>query len=78
MDGVEKDKLLTDAVWSYPCVYDVRDGEFKVMLVNTSVWKVIVGTAKNRHCTPLFAFVVDTTEAIEITSFRLIHSQFKY
>ena len=42
MAGVEQDELLIDAVRSYPCIYDVRTGEFKVVLVKENAWKAIV------------------------------------
>ena len=44
MAGVEQDKLLIDAVRSYPCIYAVRNGEFKIALVKENAWKAIADT----------------------------------
>ena len=45
------------------CIYDVRNGEFKVGLVKENVLKVIADTAKSRHYTS-FTSVVNTIEAV--------------
>ena len=47
MAGVEQDELLIYAVRSYPCTYDVRNGEFKVTLMKENAWKAIADTAEN-------------------------------
>ena len=41
---MEHNELLMNAVWSFPCIYDIRNGEFKVVLVKENAWKAIVDT----------------------------------
>ena len=54
MANVEQDELLIDAVRRYPCIYDVRNGEFKVALVKENTWKSIADTLQRTmytwHC----------------------------
>ena len=67
MAGVEQDELLIDAVRSYPCIYDVRNGEFKVALVKENARKAIADTLRTMyawHCASCFASVVGTAEAV--------------
>ena len=68
MADVEQDKLLIDAVWSYPCIFDVRNGELKVALVKENAWKAIADTLQRTmytwHCASFFASVVGTAEAV--------------
>ena len=47
MAGVEQDELLIYAVRSYPCIFDVRNGDFKVALEKENAWKAIADTAEN-------------------------------
>ena len=49
MAGVEHDELLIYAVRSYPCIYDVRNGEFKVALVKDNAWKAYCGHFAENH-----------------------------
>ena len=67
MAGVEQDKLLIDAVRSYPRIYDVRNGEFKVALVKENAWKAIADTLQRTmyawHCASFLVSVVGTAEA---------------
>ena len=44
MPSVEQVELLINAVRSYPFIYDVRNGEFKVELVKENAWKAIADT----------------------------------
>ena len=68
MAGVEQDKLLIDAVRSYPCTYDVRNGEFKVALVEENAWKAIADTLQRTvyawRCASFFPSIVGTAEAV--------------
>ena len=68
MASVEQDELLIDAVRSYPCIYDVRNGEFKVALVKENAWKAIADTLQRTmyawHCASFVASVVCTAEAV--------------
>ena len=58
----------TTSVRSYPCIYDVRNGEFKVSLVKENVWKAIADTLRRTiyawHCASFFASVVGMAEAV--------------
>ena len=67
MAGVEQDELLIDAIRSYACIYDVRNGGFKVALVKENAWKAIVDTLQRTmyacHCAS-FASIVSTAEAV--------------
>ena len=68
MAGVEQDEQLIDAVRSYTCIYDVRNGEFKVALVKENAWKATVDTLQRTmyawHCVSFFASIVGTAEAV--------------
>ena len=75
MAGVEQGELLIDAVRSYPCIYDVRNGEFKVTLVKENAWKAIADTLQRTmyawHCAS-FASVVGTAEAGSMADLNII------
>ena len=68
MASVEQDERLIDAVRSYHCIYDVRKGEFKVVLVKENVLKAIADTLQRTmyawHCASFVASVVCTAEAV--------------
>ena len=76
MSSVEQDELLIDAVRRYPCIYDVRNGEFKVALVKENAWKAIADTLQRtmytRHCALFIASVVCTAEAVANSVFFLL------
>ena len=65
---MEQDELLIDAVRSYPCIYYVRNGEFKVALVKENAWKAIADTLQRTvyvwHCASFLASVVGTAKAV--------------
>ena len=63
MAGVELDELLIDAVRSYPCIYDDRNGEFKVALGIENAWMAIADMYA-WHCASFFASVVGTAKAV--------------
>ena len=66
--GVEQDELLIDDIRSYACIYDVRNGGFKVTLVKENALKAIVDTLQRTmyacHCASFFASIVSTAEAV--------------
>ena len=42
--SLEQDDLLIIAIRNYPCIYDVRSGDFKVAFVKENAWTAIAAT----------------------------------
>ena len=80
MTGMEQNKLLLDAIWSYPCIYDIRNGEVKVELVKENALEGYCGHYMQRTSICVsFASVINTTEAVAYSVFFCwIHGRFKY